>query len=477
MRGRTNIVARPTPIVNGDLKEFTVSSDGPVEIGDFVEVSYKLNYDFTLFENRLTKLAVKIGDTNYYIISYKPGSRTNDQITAANLIYGKYAVGIFKFENYALQLVSDVYMTDLNVVENLFSYRDEYFCLSGVAGQENELINCKFKLTIMKVNLETLELSFIDGYTSQATLIKGQETINLNEKWYYAMYAYCSNTSIYVAYAYTNTIGIAVMHISNNTLAVDSENNNVYDKFYDEIPVLHYMFPVAYNKILLLVDVMNNPDNGNVRGNIIRQIELNNDGSIKSNNQISNDYYSDTPKAWKPFLMDFTSGLWSDGCGNFLIGSTVMTRINNFTNSGQPPLRIEGNNVIDVYSTYTSTNTTASLIDAKNTPTRMQYLKLNPSNLEYISKSINLLDANGNGLGIINDYMTCFSACKITGNIYFVLINKGYYCFALSDDGIEEGFPGKHDMVKKYTGDGTCLGFTKEAGQPGDVIKVYVPKI
>ncbi len=98
MRGRTNVVARPNPIINGEVKEFIAAED--IQIGDFVQYKYNESPSSGLFveDNVVGQL-----NSDVYVVAQKSSTRYGFSV------FVKSGVLMTEKSNVTLVNISNVY--------------------------------------------------------------------------------------------------------------------------------------------------------------------------------------------------------------------------------------------------------------------------------------------------------------------------------------------------------------------------------
>ncbi|MCD7724279.1 MAG: hypothetical protein LUI12_01780 [Clostridiales bacterium] len=467
MRGRTNILGNGNIIVNGNLEEYEVADGETVSVGDFVQVTYQSNADYTLFDNDFQKIGIQIENTNCMLIVYQNGT---DESVAM-----KAGVFEYKKDSHNLELVSEV--TVLSCLADVSSIIRCSENLYLIGGRDD---TCSASVVAIKAQQDESETwylysSWVKVYTNTTTVWKNtMEVFSYGSNDDQFGYAYIYNS----AGSSTSTTGY--IWIAYNTISI-TDNGAEAPTIEASSPLTHQLNTITYGGNSSYPYYNSKPMSStgslfcleNTSDTYVYFISKHDytystDGlyyiSLKmtatSAASVSETKIASTYSTYYPRKL--SNGIWVGLEGTTVgyltkylySGTTQLSTITWGTTNVPLNLRPKDNVVCDIYS-----SSGAIKLDA------FEYYPSTTTST-YVSTEV----------GDVTD--TVLSGFMDLGDdIYLALVSTGYFCFYYKDGVIAEGYPELPNTVKTYDGTSTAIGFAKTGGDSGETIKVYTPKI
>lgn len=473
MRGRTNIVARPTPIVNGDLKEFVVADGETIEIGDFVEYSYHSKDNFYYFDNIFPKQSFDLGNGKILII-YKQGN--NEKV--------QYTVAIFQFINNDLVKISGNVLfpspsstgiyNDVGMIRKLNETCYVVSLFPDMDMNKYDVVN----VFLIKINDEKNQVLYLDRFdplqhidTKKADIACFSET---NEIVVFFITGYYD-------FGKTEKAVVCCIKISDDFKFV--LDNVKYTSVWDG--------NVAENVFLQYVDEQNcyfivtSGSSSSTSNNVYcRQFKISRDFTNRTELVVNNsmNFHASGSNMMSMWLDDNVVVLDEDDGivllnGNYAKGSNV----NSIDKSAIVDLNFNvlGSNAI-ICSSYKPWH--FGLINNIGLGTSRFNYNFIARVFHYDETSDSINTSNPVELydreklsGTVS--YNIFGVLDIGNGDYLLFVHKGYVAFHYEDGVLDQGLTGNLNVVEKYDGFGKTLGFAKTGGFSGETIKVYVPKI
>lgn len=482
MRGRTNIVARPTPIVRGDVKSFEVEANQTVDVGDFVQIKYKSTNNVNLFENAFQKVGIQMPGTNSMLIAYNNGDSASSP----------YVLGVFEWDEnlHYLRLVSSVATNGMTNIVSMTYYNGMYVIAGrDASNQANYAVvkviktGTEYKILLSNVLVVSVEndstaYQYPAYLYTISTFACGIDNATLCYTFMSHSYYSPSSSSTDKWTYYFNHGLLTVVDNGNEQsptiTAGANKQSNVGKSAYEEshaasdYPIDNYYN--GFSKFLLLntVDstqvtaVLTIPRQSssatNTKQFARRYLTIDVNGSTTSTDLLSlGNQYTYYPQK-------VNDNVWLDGYldnydlkGCLYLGSTVLqTGVSFYSDQLVRGQAVENVVIgVDTKSSPSGVNVTLFVYDS----TTQKYTITS-------TLTINGLTSDG-----INGFM------NLSNDTYLVLISTGYICFYYKDGVLQEGFPNLQDTVRKYAGTSKAIGFAKTGGSNGASVDIYVPTI
>lgn len=449
MRGRTNISSGGGAVVNGDIQNYEVAPNNIIGAGDFVELEYKSNEDFTLFTSNTQKKGIKIANHKSMLIAYQQGDSNS-----------AYSVGIFDYTDHKLKLNSNVLLLSTSFLSTyVFQLTDSIYCFSCAhSSGDPAIIVVKVWLTNGTWNIQQITQPHVTdfGNIQRSSIIAcALNTDALEVALGYANYEYVSSSKTYNIRYIATVFTIVDNGNAAPTVSQKHTGDNLLYKGSYGRPDIYYSFFLnrAGNDANIAVYYTYKYSTSSPTYHMIKYASISSSYSyIYSHDLVT--LGTSNYSSYNFYPARIGNDIWI-ATQNLYQHENLLKTLNDFSISTHDNIYSIKENVI------------CNIRDSGNMQYQMNILEYIPETSSHIVS--NSVEIENIDTSLIGGYM------EIGENIYLMLIGKGFYCFYYNNGLLKKGYPGLSDMVKKYIGESAIKGVAKTGGASGETIQVYVP--